>query len=391
MTFPARAHARARRSSGHGFLLGVSALLAFLGASALGATSCFVDDTADLPDGTPCTSVDTCDAGDNPCMRATCKQGFCGTEPVPDGVGPLTNAPGDCRTRSCKSGEVVDEVDDKDRDDNDPCTADDCEAGVAEHEQLSEGAECFIGTSQGTCDAGGDCEVKCSPTNPCMAHEPCATWDCEQGICVRNPVVEGDPKSPLPPLPQIVGDCMRVECEMGEPRPVPDEADAPEAVEFECRSYACDGDEVVPTDAMENAVCGSGLTCVGGECRTCMNVAACDLVDDPCRFAVCDAGTCRQNAEPLGTPCELPDEEAGLCNADALCVECLMDDHCAATNSMCAKNLCINGSCERVWAPDLTSCGAGNFCNDGSCVECVIDEQCSGDCCNSAGACGACD
>ena len=365
------------------------AKLVFSLALLLGAAGCFVDDTLEGssgPSAVPCTKLDDCVASDSPCVELTCSDGFCGAEPIPDGVGPLVNSAGDCRKLSCVSGEVVDAVDDSDRDDGNPCTEDDCEAGKAEHNDLPTGAPCLIGASVGSCNGQQDCIVSCAPGDPCPPHEPCARWDCVQGICERDGL-NGEPMSPLMPLSQTFGDCKRWTCVDGVAEEVDDDDDLPITHQVDCVSVSCAGGTLTEVFRTMGEVCGSALTCDAlSQCGTCDDPLDCEAPAVECRIPVCNAGFCAQDPEPEGTACM---SDTGICRADGVCVECLVDGDCEPdTGTVCATNECVENTCVRVGAVDLTLCGNGVFCSEGACVQCVSEAQCDdGECCGTGGVC----
>lgn len=66
------------------------------------------------------------------------------------------------------------------KDDGDPCTLDECKAGVAVNSYLGDGHPCFVGKLQGACKEGR-CAVPCEKTSQCNDGLPCTRGECQGG------------------------------------------------------------------------------------------------------------------------------------------------------------------------------------------------------------------
>ena len=371
--------------------LRVAAVSVVAVVGSLGAPGCFVNDVLEGSEGLPCTNVDDCPPTESPCAERTCSGGLCGTEPLPDGTATIDNTAGDCRTLSCKSGKLVESVDDFDDDDGDPCATIDCKEGARTHTPTLPGGPCRDGIREGFCDASGACVVDCGPYLPCPV-DPCRTSECVSGACIET-AVDGDPLVPFQQVPQ---DCLRRTCVGGQEMIVPDPDDVPVLHPGACMTFLCIDDAPAPVQAAPGTPCGSSmLVCDAmGGCGTCMDVggvpSACNVPDIECFTSACNAGMCEQTFDGEGSACLLPDEKAGTCAAGLGCIECTDDDDCPTTPSTCDEYRCINNTCIAVEDQDLTPCNEGNgFCDAGVCVQCTNDIQCGGECCSESGVCSA--
>ncbi|WP_437588559.1 hypothetical protein [Sorangium sp. So ce1000] len=114
-------------------------------------------------EGGACDSAAACD-DDNPCTRDVClPQGVCDHEGAPDGPLPSEQqTPGDCKVRTCHSGDWVELPDDLDTaDDGEDCTLDSCSSGAVVFTVEADGAPCAAGGSEGVCSGG-----RCTPAAP---------------------------------------------------------------------------------------------------------------------------------------------------------------------------------------------------------------------------------
>ena len=132
------------------------------GLSTEGASGACVDDL-DCADSNPC-NVETC--GDDKKCTAT---------PVPDGPA-LNQIPGDCQQTTCEGGEAIQNEDESDKDDGNPCTADSCNGDVPEHDAASlDGQACLTG---GICE-NGNCVIVCDNDKQCDDGKPCTIDSCD--------------------------------------------------------------------------------------------------------------------------------------------------------------------------------------------------------------------
>ncbi len=119
-------------------------------AAALALLGCFVSAEGEETGPASCNVAEDCADDGDPCTKPVCFHRTCMVEPVADGV-IGDQAAGDCKTRECAGGELVDKDDPSDDDDSLLCTVDACGPGGATHTPLPDGAPCMIGAAIGEC------------------------------------------------------------------------------------------------------------------------------------------------------------------------------------------------------------------------------------------------
>lgn len=277
-------------------------------------------------------------------------------------------------------------------DDGDPCTLDECKAGVAVNDYLGDDHPCFVGKLQGACSAG-KCAIPCSASSDCNDGLPCTSGVCEGGVCEIQP---------------------------DDYQTAPEDGNA-------CTEEHCAGGEVVSWSMPEGSTCPGG-ECVAGVCGSCKVAGDCGS-DTECRKWLCDVGKCvaqygavlspvltgdvigdcRQlvcdgqgavvvepapddkpwshedcfewvcvGTTPLRTPklgekCLMEGELIGHCSQDGSCVQCVQDLDCGPAYR-CENNICLK-------CGDAAPAG-GEVCGGscGACIgtTCVDDAECAG-------------
>jgi hypothetical protein len=273
-----------------------------------------------------CQNASECPTPDNECQRATCTNGVCGVENVPDGT-------------SC--------------DDLNPCTTNDvCAAGVCAG-TLTEGCVRCQGDSdcagvpvdqchRAVCGTGGFCVVEDRPDGTtCDDGNPCTEGDvCTAGVCAGTQI----------------GDCVRCQNDID-----------------------CSGIDV---DQCHEAVCTQAGVCViqnKADGTPCNDAHAC-TENDVCTAGVC-AGTLREGCmECQGdSDCaSVPVDQchSAVCGAEGFCVvENRPDNTACDDNNACTENdVCTAGVCAGtpvagcVPCQTTTDCPGGQQCQDGRCV-----------------------
>jgi len=283
-----------------------------------------------------CQNASECPTPDNECQRATCTNGLCGVENVPDGT-------------SC--------------DDLNPCTTNDvCAAGVCAG-TLTEGCVRCQGDPdcesvpvdlchRAICGAGGFCVVENRPDGTtCDDGNPCTEGDvCTAGVCAGTQI----------------GDCVRCQ----------NDVDCSGIAVDQCHEAVCTQAGVCVTQnktdgtpcndahaCTENDVCTAGV-CAGTlregcvECQADSDCASVPVVDQ-CHSAVCGAeGFCVVENRPDGTTCD--------------------DNNACTENDVCTGGVCAGtpvAGC--VPCQTTTECPADQQCQDGRCV--VVMTPCTGD------------
>lgn len=397
-------------------------------AAALALLGCFVSAEGEETGPASCNVAEDCVDDGDPCTKPVCFHRTCMVEPVADGV-IGDQAAGDCKTRECAGGELVDKDDPSDDDDSLLCTVDACGPGGATHTPLPDGAPCMIGAAIGECRGEDDCVIQCSMTKPCPTAGPCLVGACVDNICQYQPV-DGDPTPALPDVDD--GDCQRPSCVMGTEMSIVDDSDLPPddglpcttdtctsgapthaplpvgsgcganltcdaqgactgcvpanptscGAAADCVTPTCDPNTVTCSNVYDapHTPCGSGDVCkAGGLCVGCVDASDCTAGGE-CAFDACEADSCVAKTVPAGDPCRLTPTK--WCDQLGACVDCLDATDCGAPNP-CLDIACIGGGCQSSDKPDNTPCPAG-VCSNGSCVECNTDPQCGGAklCCN---------
>ena len=387
-----------------------------------------------------------CDDG-NPCNVDTCEAGKCAITALPDGPA-ATQVPGDCKHAACEGGKAVQETDETDVDDGNPCTIDACVGDAPEHELVPDSPPepCSKGDDLiGTC-IGGVCTVKCTSNAMCTDTNPCTEESCdiENQVCLfpgkHGAFVENTKPD----------DCEQTVCNETDAVNVPDDSEVPNDGN-ECTSEICANGMVVPTPLPGNAcgVNGDGVCNANGQCVGCnaasdcgsdpgscqhweCNSEICELIDeqfghlgDPalgqtsndCKLVVCDGngGTAIQTdsgdlPNEDGNPCtnqtcsgsepSFPPVAAntpcpnGVCNPTGLCVGCNETSNCSPAGT-CKTVSCVNTVCSYVNVPngqDTKSdcnpnppCGHSGECNgNGACAFVAGGTVCAAQTCSGS-------
>ena len=335
--------------------------------------------TTGLFDAGSCISDLQCDDG-NPCTLDSCGEGgLCVAEPQPDGPA-LEQEPGDCSRTECTDGvrrEVPDSGDPAD--DDDPCTLDRCEDGVAVHDPKVEGASCEVGRGNGSC-FGGNCIVLCTSSNEdrqcddeneCTedACVPCDADECMgQGLCTHSGL-----SGMAIPGEQVDGDCSERRCVEGKEQDVVDNFDIPEDSN-ECTEDVCEDGIPLNKPVTTGTPCLGGICRSDGECVECISSADCTDDSNPCREPTCDTdGRCDSLDTPDGTPLPADQQTDGdcrirVCNGSGSVRNEDDDTDVDDDNNPCTADSCSNGSEVHTQLPAGTPCGGGNTCTaSGTC------------------------
>ena len=76
-----------------------------------------------------------------------------------------------------------------------------------------------IGACGDDTSTGGPAQAGCADSSECDDAEPCTIDACVDGVCINNPLSDGDA------LEQIEGDCQRVVCTDGKAETISDSGD----------------------------------------------------------------------------------------------------------------------------------------------------------------------
>ncbi len=339
----------------------------------------------------PCAGL-VCD-DQNPCTADTCEAGAC--QHVP-GVATLPD-PEDCKQQSCDGATLVESDDDTEKPpDGNPCTTDGCFQGEPAYNNLPAGTAC---NGTGICDASGNCSA-CSVPSDCGMDTPCGTRTCDANSCGWDLVPGGvlvDNGTPA--------DCTLLECNGTDETPTPVTGDDPLVDGDPCTDDLCVNGTPQNPSSPSGAPCPDGSPAGGqcndaGVCADCTTSAGCSA-GDVCNAQVCctpvsqavACGADECGTEPQG--CGLPDHVCGTCSAPTpicspqeLCVECVTDAHCAGNVK---GNDCLNsGVCGCNGNADCGQSLAGKVCNFSlETCGCFGNADCEspenwGDSCNSA-------
>jgi len=311
---------------------------------------------------TPCTTLEDCPEGENPCTERACINGqWCGEQNDDNLVPPGGTQ---CTTYSCKAGEPV-----------------------ITFEPTTKG--CGADPTQIFCDGVGNCV--CADDGDCPADTPCRRWDCNEKKCVpMNGVTDQflDPE----------GDCTKRSCsDQGALIEVADLDDVKADEPNECTKEVCLGIGAPAYTVQLGLDCGG----VAGE-PTCDSNSGFSKGQDKCNArGGCDPG------EPI--PCgsflcgetqcktmclsESADCAAGhYCDQNSDCVkkkeqgaECAKPNECS-NQLPCADGRCCNNTCTTL----CFSCDLGS--NLGTCTALpkgVADGCSPGTACVNNGTCAS--
>jgi Tol biopolymer transport system component len=262
-----------------------------------------------IPGCVPCSTASQCPDDGDPCTRNECTAGVCVYTPKQDGESCSTP----CRTGDVCTGGVCGGGGPKDCSDSDPCTLDVCDAGSG---------QCLSALQS-------DCRP-CASISQCQDGNPCTTKSCVGGFCQITQKQPGD----------LCAD-----------------------------SNPCDGTEV----CNDQGLCGVSGTLPPAPCSP----------PDACHTGTCDPsqpGNCRFDPIPGCITCS--PNEPGLC----------------IDGNPCTKDLCIGGKCQNPPENDGTPCSDGDacnglehcqsgFCQGGTAPDCDDQILCTDDSCEPAVGC----
>ncbi len=274
------------------------------------------------------------------CGQRACLQGACTVlNPIPAGVFASNQPSGDCKSITCdgKGNEVV-AADETDHPvDGNPCTDDVCDNSAPLNPFSAAGTVCGL-VDTVTCDGVGAC-VNCVAAADCGVDTACATWSCDNAVCIRNLQPVGTEAGNA-----IPGDCKKNYCNVIGDAPEDTATDDAPSDNNPCTADSCTLEgEVVHEASSLGANCGDCLACaVDGSCSPC----------DP-TTSDCYLGTCI----PKPQPCTLPSECASNYCVDGFCC----DSECGAGCMACsnAKTGAPSGLCK----PILDNSDPDNECN----------------------------
>ncbi len=255
-----------------------------------------------------CVVASECPGTDTICQTRTCDINslICGFDNVTDGTPAGTQTAGDCRTTVCNgSGSTRIAVDDTDTpEDNNPCTANSCNAGLPSNPPLAADTPC----PTGFCDGQGHC-VTCVSNADCGVDSICLTHACDAAHSCRLGFVE----SGSPVGVQVTGDCQVQQCDgAGLPTSIPDNTDVPADDGNPCTQDVCTNGAPSHPPVAAGTLVGTQVT---GNCSTMqcdgngavVTVASSTDVpaDDgnPCTDDVCQGTTPAHPPKAAGTGC----------------------------------------------------------------------------------------
>lgn len=287
-----------------------------------------------------CTDADECDPGNDPCATFTCVDSTCSTERLPAGTLARDQREGDCERAVCDDAGnlrlVFDPLDV-------PASGEAC----------------------GECPAGHDCvecliDADCDDGIFCNGDEVCTS----SGVCTHT----GSPC----PGPDGDEDCFE-SCDESLRACVAMDPPGSSCGE----DLWCDGEGRCVT-CLSNAHCDDGVFCNGEE--VCTADGTCEPGEDPCPGPDGDpdcSESCNEDEDactapdPSGTPCG----DALLCNAEGVCVGCLIDADCD----------------DGAYCNGVETCGAGGVCQAGRapCPGADGDANCAESCNETSDTCTA--
>jgi len=340
----------------------------------------------------------------NACTLDACVQGKCERDVAPDGDA-KDQKDGDCSRTVCKLGIASEVVDNGDvPDDDEECTLDSCENGVAFNKPVLDGTKCKIGAGSGTCTAG-KCLVLCTASNAtiqCNDQNPCTSDACVEctlpecggkGIC-ENQGLSG---MPTPGVSQQTGDCREHRCVEGKDTDAIDNFDIPVDGNF-CTEDVCKNGEPANPPAAAGTACtsGGGTMCDGaGKCVDCLTAADCPTSSSVCYEPTCSFGSCTTAPAPAGTPLPASQQNKGDCRtyvcdgsgsttsqADPTDIE---DD-----GNTCTSEVCSGTTPTHPKLPAGTACGTnGEVCSSsGICCTPTTCAAASKQCGSMSNGCG---
>lgn len=246
-----------------------------------------------------------------------------------------------------------------------------------------------LGSGGCTLPTEGKLSVDCSDSTACDDGNPCTDDACgADGVCAFTI------RSEYPSAAQVPSDCLRTECQGGEPVTLFDPTDVPNDAN-DCTEDGCTEDGPVNAALPSGSPCDDGNghsgTCGQGaerpiECLVqCTADTASEVCDDgnDCSGDECDTTSSLCTHEYLNG---VPPPNAAQTPADCLVITCQDGQQAVVLDETdgpddgndCTQDLCIDGvpSSDHPLLPEDTPCDGG-FCNRaGVCAPCTRDAQC---------------
>lgn len=261
---------------------------------------------------------------------------------------------------------------------------------------LAAGSSCAIIAGVPSISDGGSggsaTGATCKEDKECDDNEPCTADSCgADNLCVRQPVADG---TVLDASFQTTGDCKQVVCRGGK------SVSGPDTVDFidqgnDCTTESCGDDGPTSSPNASGTVCkdASGNTgkCDGDGACVVECVTALDCVNtNPCKVAACDptTNTCVFGNTAEGMPTPGVTQEIGDCHVRR-CVNGADTDEVDDTDLPVPTTDCFGAVCMLGFASTppkalATQCstymmGQAGFCDgNGTCQQCAVDGHCSG-------------
>lgn len=356
-------------------------------------TGCTVNGTCQ-----PGVKIDACGAAgaecracakpSNPCLRATCIGGACGTEPVPKGTsctdGKVCNGEETCDGNgACLAGTP------KDCTTSDACMTAHCDDTQGCVSSPNVGAKCSDGnacTVGDVCDANGQC-VPSGPKN-CDDGKFCTKDACDPatGTCSYEPLTDGTDCDDL--IACTTGEtCQAGVCKAAGTISCDDNNICTQDI-LDCAANQCSYVPVAETVAcVPEDKCFYNGTCNAGQCQGTTAVNCDD--GNPCTQDSCDPAVgCVHTNEPLttacvdGNPCTTDDRCRVLGKCQGTPIVCAALDDCHLPG-LCDEKTGVCGSDPR--RNDGEPCANGT----GSCVSGSCEITATGGAAGSPGVAGA--
>lgn len=295
-------------------------------------------------DGTTCDDENECTVNDH------CEAGTCASDDSPDGVectqdDLFCNGREICTTGVCgSSGAPCGTLDCND-------TLDRCEGCTIGNNCPDDANDC---TDTPTCDTSG-------ATNFCIYPAFDNTTTCEDGnLCTANDLCDGAGSC----VPGAAPDCSGQDgaCNVG----VCNLANGACVAQASNEGQACN----------DGNACTQGTSCTAGICGSGTAVVCDDA--DPCTVDSCDT----TNGCQATDPCNIASPATPFCdNANAVCVECLINNDCNVGFFCDSGNTCQPGT------PVTGELFRGDFPLPATVVTCTVDDDCNFDAANSGVTC----
>ncbi len=351
------------------------------GASTSSATGGKGGQTSAQGGGPECTQDESCDDS-NPCTIDQCaKENTCLNTPLDDIPAPdASQEVGDCKTKRCSGGKVIEIVDDTDiAEDTNQCVKRGCNQGTQTLTYLPLGNECAdkMNADVKLCDGNGTC-VACTLATDCPGEDT----ECQQRLCDNNTCVQVFSALDKVLSLQTGGDCKLAICDgFGMETTKVDNSDVPIDGK-ECTTDECENGNPINTNN-NGAKCSAG-TCNGmGQCEGCGIPDDCGSPNDCLKFK-CENKVCVEDYTADGTPVSPQHQIANDCKE----IQCngsgnkktVADDNDLPTPTAndCEYSSCSNGNPSQSPESLNTSCMTAMYCDGNKvCVQCNDAGQCS--------------